>query len=67
MAVVGAILSRPSPEVLPVGEADPAILAGLGLWALDGHDVRIVLTVTAGSALSLSLRVAFLRGPLGRS
>jgi choline kinase/phosphatidylglycerophosphate synthase len=38
--------------------ADAAVLAGLGLWALDGHDARgvLVLTVaaTAGALLSMA-------------
>jgi phosphatidylglycerophosphate synthase len=38
--------------------ADAAILAGLGLWALDGHDTQIVLVLTvaatAGALLSMA-------------
>jgi choline kinase/phosphatidylglycerophosphate synthase len=40
--------------------ADAAILAGLGLWALDGHDARIVLALTvsatAGALLSMATK-----------
>jgi len=40
--------------------ADAAILTGLGLWALDGHDVRgvLVLTVAAitGALLSMATK-----------
>jgi phosphatidylglycerophosphate synthase len=36
---------------------DAAILAGLGLWALDGHDARgvLVLTVAATTGALLSM------------
>jgi phosphatidylglycerophosphate synthase len=40
--------------------ADAAILAGLGLWALDGHDARVVLALTvaatAGALLSMATK-----------
>jgi 1L-myo-inositol 1-phosphate cytidylyltransferase / CDP-L-myo-inositol myo-inositolphosphotransferase len=40
--------------------ADAAILAGLGLWALDGYDARIVLALTvaatAGALLSMATK-----------
>ncbi|HZD68809.1 MAG TPA: CDP-alcohol phosphatidyltransferase family protein, partial [Actinomycetes bacterium] len=40
--------------------ADAAILAGLGLWALDGHHARIVLALTvagtAGALLSMATK-----------
>jgi 1L-myo-inositol 1-phosphate cytidylyltransferase / CDP-L-myo-inositol myo-inositolphosphotransferase len=40
--------------------ADAAILAGLGVWALDGHDVRGVLALTvaatAGALLSMATK-----------
>lgn len=40
--------------------ADTAVLAGLGLWALDGHDARIVLVLTvaatAGALLSMATK-----------
>jgi phosphatidylglycerophosphate synthase len=40
--------------------ADAAILAGLGLWALDGHDARTVLALTvaatAGALLSMATK-----------
>jgi 1L-myo-inositol 1-phosphate cytidylyltransferase / CDP-L-myo-inositol myo-inositolphosphotransferase len=40
--------------------ADAAIVAGLGLWALDGHDARVVLALTvaatAGALLSMATK-----------
>jgi 1L-myo-inositol 1-phosphate cytidylyltransferase / CDP-L-myo-inositol myo-inositolphosphotransferase len=38
--------------------ADAAILAGLGLWALDGHDARGVLTLTVAATTGALLSMA---------
>ena len=47
---------------LPVGrqslEYDRAILAGLGLWALDGHDPRAVLALTVAATTGALLSMA---------
>jgi hypothetical protein len=37
---------------------DAAILAGLGLWALDGHDARGVLGLTVAAATGALLSMA---------
>ncbi len=38
--------------------ADAAILAGLGLWALDGHDARTVLALTVAATTGALLSMA---------
>jgi phosphatidylglycerophosphate synthase len=37
---------------------DAAILAGLGLWALDGHDPRVVLALTVAATTGALLSMA---------
>jgi phosphatidylglycerophosphate synthase len=38
--------------------ADAAILAGLGLWTLDGHDPRVVLALTVAATVGALLSMA---------
>jgi hypothetical protein len=47
--------------------ADAAVLAGLGVWALDGHGARGVLALTAAATAGTLLSMASMAGfiPLG--